>query len=40
MSYDLAVWDGERPANDRTAGRVFTDLFDRYLETEVCESLA
>lgn len=35
MSYDLAVWEGERPADDRTAGRVFTDLFDRYLETEV-----
>jgi hypothetical protein len=36
MSYDLAVREGERPANDRTAGRVFTDLFDRYLETKVC----
>ncbi|MEV7068497.1 hypothetical protein AB0N97_37780 [Streptomyces collinus] len=35
MSYDLAVWEGERPADDRTAGRVFNDLFDRYLETEV-----
>ncbi|MFF8975156.1 hypothetical protein [Streptomyces sp. NPDC014995] len=35
MSYDLAVWEGERPADDRTAGRVFTDLFDRYLEPDV-----
>ncbi|WP_221353291.1 hypothetical protein [Streptomyces beigongshangae] len=37
MSYDLAVWEGERPTDDRTAGRVFTDLFDRYLEAEVCD---
>ncbi|NSL43205.1 hypothetical protein [Streptomyces sp. 8P21H-1] len=36
MSYDLAVWEGERPANDRAACRIFTDLFDRYLEAEVC----
>ncbi|WP_327129542.1 hypothetical protein [Streptomyces sp. NBC_01727] len=35
MSYDLAAWEGERPADDRTAGRVFTDLFDHYLDTEV-----
>ncbi|MEU3788097.1 hypothetical protein [Streptomyces sp900129855] len=35
MSYDLAVWEGERLADDRTAGRVFTDLFDRYLDAEV-----
>ncbi|WP_330301573.1 MULTISPECIES: hypothetical protein [unclassified Streptomyces] len=32
MSYDLAVWEGEQPADDRTAGRAFTDL---YLDTEV-----
>ncbi|KOG40850.1 hypothetical protein [Streptomyces resistomycificus] len=32
MSYDLAVWEGARPADDRTAGRVFTDLYDRYLD--------
>ncbi|MEU2744260.1 hypothetical protein ABZ656_55880 [Streptomyces sp. NPDC007095] len=25
MSYDLAVWEGERPADDKTAGRVFKD---------------
>ncbi|MFF8532347.1 hypothetical protein ACF07B_10365 [Streptomyces sp. NPDC015532] len=35
MSYDLAVWEGERPADDRTAGRIFTDLFDRYLDAEM-----
>ncbi|GGZ88815.1 MULTISPECIES: hypothetical protein [Streptomyces] len=34
MSYDLAVWEGQRPADDRAAGRVFTDLFDRYLEPD------
>jgi hypothetical protein len=35
MSYDLAVWEGERPANDRMAARTFTDLYDRYLDAEV-----
>ncbi|MFF0284743.1 hypothetical protein [Streptomyces sp. NPDC005262] len=36
MSYDLAVCEGERPAaDDRTAGRVFTDLYDRYLDSKV-----
>jgi hypothetical protein len=29
MSYDLAVWEGERPADDKTAGRVFNELYDR-----------
>ncbi len=24
MSYDLAVWEGERPADDKTAGQVFS----------------
>ncbi|MFI6879045.1 hypothetical protein ACIBL6_36965 [Streptomyces sp. NPDC050400] len=32
MSYDLAVWEGELPADDRTARRVFADLSDRYLD--------
>ncbi|MFJ1610751.1 hypothetical protein ACIOHS_46755 [Streptomyces sp. NPDC088253] len=32
MSYDLAVWEGERPADDKAAGRVFNDLYDRYLD--------
>ncbi|MEU3619451.1 hypothetical protein ABZ725_45255 [Streptomyces sp. NPDC006872] len=35
MSYDLAVWEGEQPADDKTAGRAFTDFFDRYLDSEV-----
>ncbi|MFD7069575.1 hypothetical protein ACFV97_20370 [Streptomyces sp. NPDC059913] len=37
MSYDLAVWEGERPADDKTAGRVFGDLYDRYIDSEVEE---
>ncbi|MFJ5531641.1 hypothetical protein [Streptomyces sp. NPDC093261] len=34
MSYDLAVWEGARPADDRAAGRTFTALYDRYVDTE------
>ncbi|MGF0171299.1 hypothetical protein ACQF36_12515 [Streptomyces sp. Marseille-Q5077] len=34
MSYDLAVWEGERPADDKAAGRAFTDLYDRYVDTD------
>jgi hypothetical protein len=34
MSYDLAVWEGERPADDKTAGRLFNDLYDRFLGGE------
>ncbi|QZZ24921.1 hypothetical protein [Streptomyces sp. ST1015] len=37
MSYDLAVWEDERPADDKTAGRVFNDLYDRYIDSEVEE---
>jgi hypothetical protein len=37
MSYDLAVWEGERPADDKIARRVFSDLYDRYLDDEVEE---
>ncbi|MGW5768760.1 hypothetical protein ACWEVY_06390 [Streptomyces longwoodensis] len=37
MSYDLAVWEGERPANNKIAGRVFDDLYDRYLDGELQE---
>lgn len=37
MRYDLAVWEGERPADDKTAGRVFDDLYDRLMETETDE---
>ncbi|AUG75474.1 hypothetical protein CFP65_0511 [Kitasatospora sp. MMS16-BH015] len=33
MSYDLAVWHGERP-KDEDAGAVFDELYERYLESE------
>ena len=32
MSYDLAVWEGDRPANDTAAAAEFRALFDRYIE--------
>ena len=32
MSYDLAVWDGERPANDKAAAAEFQRLYHRYIE--------
>lgn len=34
MSYDLAVWDGEKPRDDDEAGRAFDELFERYLDSE------
>lgn len=37
MSYDLAVWEGERPADDKSARRSFNDLYDRYLDGEIEE---
>ncbi|MFD7978735.1 hypothetical protein [Streptomyces sp. NPDC059071] len=37
MSYDLAVWEGERPADDKAAGWDFNDLYDRYIDGEVEE---
>ncbi|SHM90764.1 hypothetical protein [Actinacidiphila paucisporea] len=37
MTYDLAVWEGDKPADDKTAGRVFSDLYDRYIDSEVEE---
>ncbi|MDF6040853.1 hypothetical protein LRD69_01445 [Streptomyces sp. JH14] len=35
MSDDLAVWEGERPADDKTAGQVFNDLSDRLIDAAV-----
>ncbi|MFF9473936.1 hypothetical protein ACF1E9_15130 [Streptomyces roseolus] len=35
MSFDLAVGEGEKPADDKTAGRVFADLYDRYIDRKV-----
>jgi hypothetical protein len=34
MSYDLAVWEGERPANDLAAAEEFQHLYDRYIDSE------
>lgn len=34
MSYDLAVWEGERPADDAAAGQRFTDLYDKYIDAD------
>ncbi|MFJ8746036.1 hypothetical protein ACIRL2_42605 [Embleya sp. NPDC127516] len=34
MSYDLAVWEGERPADNAAAAERFADLYDRYMDTE------
>ena len=31
MSYDLAVWEGDRPANDLAAAAEFKLLYDRYV---------
>jgi hypothetical protein len=32
VSVDLAVWDGQRPANDEEARAAFDDLCDRFLD--------
>ncbi|MGA5641074.1 hypothetical protein [Streptomyces sp. CS081A] len=37
MSYDLAVWEGEKPADDKTARQVFNDLYDVYIDSGVEE---
>ncbi|MDT0390830.1 hypothetical protein [Streptomyces dubilierae] len=37
MTYDLAVWEGERPADDKTAGHVFSELYARYIDGDVEE---
>ncbi|WP_033328676.1 hypothetical protein [Streptomyces yerevanensis] len=34
MSYDLAVWDGPRPADDAAALEVFEDLYGRFMKGE------
>jgi hypothetical protein len=34
VSHDLAVWDGPRPADDSEAGRVFQQLYARYIGCE------
>lgn len=34
MSYDLAVWDGDRPIDDRQASSMYDELYERYLESD------
>ncbi|WP_446216196.1 hypothetical protein [Micromonospora sp. IBHARD004] len=34
MSYDLAVWEGDRPANDAQAETVFEQLYSTFIEDE------
>ncbi|MFJ9695445.1 hypothetical protein [Kitasatospora sp. NPDC101183] len=34
MSYDLAVWEGERPADDAAAGLRFEELYAEYVESD------
>ncbi|MGY3200296.1 hypothetical protein [Streptomyces sp. TE5632] len=34
MSYDLAVWDGERPLDNHQAGATYDELYERYLESD------
>jgi hypothetical protein len=34
MSYDLAVWEGDRPEDDAVAAQCFSDLYDRYIDSE------
>ncbi|CUU59046.1 hypothetical protein Ga0074812_12471 [Parafrankia irregularis] len=32
MSFDLVIWEGERPADDLAAGVAYNELFQRYDE--------
>ncbi|KOX37224.1 MULTISPECIES: hypothetical protein [unclassified Streptomyces] len=34
MGYDLAVWSGDRPRDDRRAGSTYDELYERYLESD------
>ncbi|MCG5450784.1 hypothetical protein [Micromonospora hortensis] len=34
MSYDLAVWEGEQPADDAAAGEVYDQFYDTYMDGE------
>lgn len=34
VSYDLAVWDGERPPDAHRAGSTYDELYERYLESD------
>lgn len=35
MSYDLAVWEGNRPTDNAAAADMFADLYERYIEADV-----
>ena len=35
MSYDLAVWESERPANDQEAGEMHSALYDQYIHADI-----
>ncbi|SDP82740.1 hypothetical protein [Lentzea jiangxiensis] len=35
MSYDLAVWEGARPADDAAARTALDDLYERYVYSDV-----
>jgi hypothetical protein len=37
MSYDLAVWEGDRPSDDETAGEQYESLMDRMESGELGE---
>ena len=34
MSYDLAVWEGKRPSNDREAADIHVALYEQYVDTD------
>ncbi|MEU9318242.1 hypothetical protein [Streptomyces sp. NPDC048295] len=34
MSYDLAMWDGDRPLDDGQAGSTYNELYERSLESD------
>ncbi|WP_308310166.1 hypothetical protein [Streptomyces sp. CC210A] len=34
MSYDLAVWEGAPPADDKTAGKLLDSLCDQYVDSD------
>lgn len=34
MTYDLAVWEGDRPADDKAAANIFRTLYDQYIDSE------
>lgn len=34
VSYDLAVWDGDRPFDNRAASSMYDELYERYLKSD------